>query len=271
MPPRRHAPPPEPTSPTTFLSLVTHFTDFLTVAIHTILYNRNIYPASSFISARKFNLPVRQSRHPDVCAWINDAVDGLTTELLRGAVDRVALVIVSEADALPHERFVFDLSRFPVVANKQDWHVPLERAAAAAADAGVDPLPTVDLEEQFRGVMAKLAFCDASLLPLSADDDYTFTLAVELKDDADPPIGHPQPWIPVEPGSQRTVGRGRDKEVRKGRDIGGVRTTPLRSVEAGEMVFEMWIEEGKAKVDKAELEEGAIVDAWGGDDSSFDF
>lgn len=83
----------------------------------------------------------------------------------------------------------------------------------------------------------------------------------------DPPIGHPQPWIPAQPSLQPAdkvaggdVGHGRDglgAEPRKGGDLGGVRTTPVRSVEAGEFILEMWIEEGKAKRDLQNVESSA--------------
>jgi mitotic spindle assembly checkpoint protein MAD2B len=35
--------------------------------------------------------------------------------------------------------------------------------------------------------------------------------------------------------------------MRKGSDLGGVKSFPVRLVEAGAFVLEMWIEEGKAK------------------------
>ena len=67
----------------TYASLVSTFGSFLTVAIHTILYERSIYPETSFLSARKYNFPVRQNRHPKVCSWINDAVAAVEAELLK--------------------------------------------------------------------------------------------------------------------------------------------------------------------------------------------
>lgn len=67
----------------TYHAVVSAFSDFLTVAIHTILYERNIYPQSSFLTARKFNCPVRQSRHPKVCKWIQDAVAAVEAEMLK--------------------------------------------------------------------------------------------------------------------------------------------------------------------------------------------
>ena len=67
----------------TYQAVVGEFSEFLTVAVHTILYERNIYPRASFISARKYNYPVRQSRHPKVCQWIQDAVAAVEAELVK--------------------------------------------------------------------------------------------------------------------------------------------------------------------------------------------
>ena len=72
----------------TYQAVVSAYCDFLTVAIHTILYERNIYPQTSFLKARKYNYPVRQSRHPRVCKWIQDAVAAVEGEMLKvGAFD----------------------------------------------------------------------------------------------------------------------------------------------------------------------------------------
>ena len=67
----------------TYQAVVSAYSDFLTVSIHTILYERNIYPQTTFIKARKFNHPVRQSRHPKVCKWIQDAVAAVEVEMLK--------------------------------------------------------------------------------------------------------------------------------------------------------------------------------------------
>jgi hypothetical protein len=74
---------PPKTTLNTYRDLVGVFADFLIVAIHTILYERDIYPRASFLSARKYDFPVRQNRHPKVCKWIFDAVSAVETELLK--------------------------------------------------------------------------------------------------------------------------------------------------------------------------------------------
>lgn len=211
----------------TYHNLVSAFTDFLTVAIHTILYERKIYPQTSFLSARKYNFAVRQSRHPKVCEWINDAVNAVETQLLKGAVDRVAVVMYTKTNH-PVERFMFDVSRFPVV-SPTEVDLPLRRAPIDGGDEAI--LPYVDLEEQFRATMSKLGNCGAKLesLPLGC----TFTIAIELKDDGLPPLSHPQAWMPVEPTD---IDSHRDAATEK-------HSLPVRTVAAGELVFEAWIEE----------------------------
>ena len=107
-------------------------------------------------------------------------------------------------------------------------------------------------------------------------EDCGFTLAIELRDEegVDAPIGRGDRWIPAEPGLQkerRREGGGYgggfevssdDFEVEgygvaeseKGKDLGGVRTTPVRALEAGAFRMEVWIEEGKGKF-QAQVEE----------------
>ncbi|GAB7325835.1 hypothetical protein MBLNU13_g09913t1 [Cladosporium sp. NU13] len=214
----------------TFRILIAEFTEFLTVAVHMILYERSLYPQTSFLTARRYNHPVRQSRHPKVCDWINDAIAAVELELLKGVVASVAVVIFSK-DNKAMERFVFDASRFPAVPTA-DLDTPLERKDSEGED--LDVLPQVDMEEQFRATMSKLTNCHSALKPLP--QGCTFTVAVELKPDVDAPVSHPQPWVPVQLG-----------EHDASRAAPTFNTIPVRKVQAGDMIFETWIEEGQDK------------------------
>ena len=82
----------------TYQAVVSAYSDFLTVAIHTILYERNIYPQTSFIKARKYNYPVRQNRHPKLCKWIMDAVASVEAEMLKVQKPLLRVVSVSRQD-----------------------------------------------------------------------------------------------------------------------------------------------------------------------------
>jgi hypothetical protein len=52
------------------------------VAIHTILYVRQIYPADLFVRRKKYETPVYQSRHPDLNEYIAGAVKAIGDELV---------------------------------------------------------------------------------------------------------------------------------------------------------------------------------------------
>ncbi|KAK6440274.1 hypothetical protein LTR95_003506 [Oleoguttula sp. CCFEE 5521] len=213
---------------TTFRTLITAFTDFLTVSIHIILWERSIYPRTSFLSARKYNFPVKQNRHPKVCEWITDAVTAVEVELLKSRVHSIAVVIFTK-DSKPLARFVFDVSRFPDVP-VDDLDTLLQ---SGDADEPQSILPIVDMEEQFRATLSKLTA--SSSTPKSVPEGCTFTVAIELKADALAPVSHPQPWIPA-----HVVDDGQDGTTAKQRPT---KTTPLRTINAGEMKFEAWIEE----------------------------
>ncbi|KAH9883616.1 DNA-binding protein [Xylariomycetidae sp. FL2044] len=256
-PPPPPPPPPQvaeggPSIPQTQAShLLTNFTHFLIVAIHNILYYRAIYPPATFLTSRAYNLPVHQSRHPKVCAWIRDAVDAVRTQLALAAVERIAVVLYAENGRVM-ERWMFDVAHFPAWKGFREGNRRQARdrdegdegggggGGNGAADAA-DRINWTDVDEQLRAVLRKLAYAGEKLAPLP--DRCTFTIAIELRDEGEAPIGHPQAWIPTEPNLQT---RSKERQT-PGEDVGGAKTTPLRAVEAGPLFFECWVEEGKAK------------------------
>ena len=276
----------------TYLETLSAFTTFLTAYTHTLLYLRTLYPRTSFVHSRFHNTAVYQSRHPLVCEWIRDAIAAVREELLQGSVARLGIVIFSyggqdkSGSAKIMERYMFDVSAFPVVEKNErnteiEWNPnpssPPSPAESDAEDSAVgkkgkqkalDVDVDVNLSEQFRAALIALTTRTSQLAPLPPH--CSFNVSMELKDvgDVDPPIGHPQPWIPVQPSLQKTgrtatsrnedeeqeVEAGTQRNQREGEDLGGVKVTPIRSVEAGVFRFETWIEEGKAKFEARELD-----------------
>lgn len=169
------APPPPWLILSTVARIVETLTDFLIAAIHTILHARNLLPPSTFIRTRKYNLAVPQQRHPKVCAWIMDACSGVRTQVLAGIARRVIFAIYDE-DGEVVERWMFDVDDFPVV--------PEDVLAEVFHELSVS---VVDIEEQLRATMKKLADCKAQLEPLP--ENCTYAVMVELKKGADPPPG----------------------------------------------------------------------------------
>jgi mitotic spindle assembly checkpoint protein MAD2B len=206
--------------------LLTSFTSFLTISIHSILYYRNIYPPQTFLSTRAYNLPVHQNRHPAVCAWIQDAVAAVQVQLAAGVVSRVAVAIhapnqfevgvdnksktsrpadsdaSTAAGAVVLERWIFDVSRFPAWPamkdpkgkSKEEDAPPLQKGAGAggdsisvANDASLDAVNWVDVDESLRAALRRIAYAAETSPSLPAG--CTFTVAVELRDEAPAPTG----------------------------------------------------------------------------------
>ncbi|CAK42571.1 uncharacterized protein An15g06190 [Aspergillus niger] len=205
-------------------ALAASFTNFLTVSIHQILFLRSVYPRATFLPVRAYNYPVRQSRHPKVCDYINDASIAVGTEILKGTITAVSIIISSLRTNQPLERYAFDLSGFPP-------GVPVTDRASAPT--------SVDLEAQFRACLARLASACARLTPLPRDDEFSFTVCIEVREDALPPAGtttEEQTWIVAEP----------DK-VHLRSCTAPYSTVPVRRVEAGELRLELWVEEARQK------------------------
>ncbi|KAF1343512.1 hypothetical protein EJ07DRAFT_148566, partial [Lizonia empirigonia] len=180
------------------------------------------------------------------------------------------------------ERFMIDVSALPVT-DKDESNAVMEWGSRPSAgtpsrrnrgrkdsesnelafDIGVD----TNLAEQMRAALISLTTRCAQLKPLP--DKCSFNIAMELKDEVDinPPIGQPQAWIPVPSSLQKTkqkafrhttvdhggadgsIQESNEIENKKTRceDLGGLRFTPIRTVETGTFRFETWVEEGRAK------------------------
>lgn len=82
--------------------------EFLEVAITSIVYLKGVYPNGAFERRRYLNVVVHKARHPQLNEYIHSAVNGLLPFILKGLVERVA-VIFYDSDDIPIERFVFKL------------------------------------------------------------------------------------------------------------------------------------------------------------------
>ena len=280
----------EPKGPT-LRAITGHVTYFLTVAIHTILAERRCYPTYSFITARAYNLPVKQSRVPDVCSWIQAAVTAVRKELVSGSVARVVVALAHPDSCDILERFVFDMEKLPRVPatelqtplvwgneeSDEESSQPREEPPVPEGPDGPQAHELVDLTEQLRSALAAISVRGRRLQTLP--EGCIPTVAIELRDDADAPIGHPQPWVPVEPEVQRLKGlppgqtrpsmsasedgsqgasspqgsaESQTKDAGRrpmGKTLGGHRTFPMRAIDAPAqgVAFEFWVEESNTK------------------------
>jgi mitotic spindle assembly checkpoint protein MAD2B len=195
--------------------VVDAFTKFLTVATHQILHAHNIYPARTFIRAKDYGLEIYQSRHPDVCKFVNNEIADIRRTILSGTVKRIFVAIFVQG--LPREHFVFDITRMS----------KLKPGTIGEEAAFETPLPLVDAEEQMRAVLSKLEVHCTSLKPLN--DPGTFRMIMEVDD-----------------GSRFSPDNEEEPNTHPGDDPcteeHAVDMVKIRSVEAGRFVFDLWYE-----------------------------
>ncbi|KAI0034182.1 DNA-binding protein [Vararia minispora EC-137] len=160
----------------------------LEVAIHGILYVRQIYPAELFVRRKKYNTPVYQSRHPGLNEYISGAVKAIGEELALGNVDKIVIVI-KDKDEIALERFLFTIQNM----------IDVE---AYNKDTSVDhAMPAPVLGQYFRSFLVKLNMIESQLGELPHDVDHSFAILLELRDGKAPSVQPaketPPPWIPA--------------------------------------------------------------------------
>jgi mitotic spindle assembly checkpoint protein MAD2B len=146
------------------------FTEFLIVAIHPILYERNIYPPTTFITTQKYGLPVQQIRYPDLCKYINHATSAVYRAVLSGTVKRISVVIFVQD--LPREQFVFDITQL----SKRRLHTAGKHTELEEASL------LVNAEQQLRAILSKLIYYCVSLEAL--DEQGKFRMILETDEDS---------------------------------------------------------------------------------------
>ena len=198
---------------------------------------------------------------------------------LQCTVAQTSLIIhAPPSSSSPLERYVFSTSSFPRIPLSETRTPFAPNPTQNPADEPPDPVsvkrfnppPASDLPEQFRATFARLSTSLARLKQLP--EDCSFTLAIEMRDEegVEVPIDREGKWVVAEPGLQRRKFGNVDvdpdngvgvegKESGRGKDLGGVRTTPVRSLEAGAFRMEVWVEEGRGKF-QAGVEKGGEDD-----------
>lgn len=248
--------------PNTQAAIAVSFTNFLGVAMHQILFLRSVYPRATFLPVRAYNYPVRQSRHPKVCGYIRDVALAVESEILKGTITAVTVIINSIRTNQPMERYAFDLSGFPRVPTG-DIYTTFEERNKEDTIRPPTTAQNIDLEAQFRACLARLASACARLTPLPRDDEFGFTVCIEVREDALPPAGttnEEQAWIVAQPGQVHVRSCTAPYSVSKlgshseqpaiPTSNGRAKTVPVRRVEAGELRLELWVEEARQKFDQ---------------------
>lgn len=139
------------------------FCDFITIAIHSLLYNRKVYPHGVFKLRQKFNIPVQVCYHPDVFDYVTRLVEEVGMILKDQHLHALHMVIGSDADGW--EQLTFKLHTFARLTNQDQLNL---------------------LENQFKMCLLKLSVIE-SYLPLreeSENKDVTWRIEIDAGEES---------------------------------------------------------------------------------------
>uniref|UniRef100_A0A3B1JLP5 Mitotic spindle assembly checkpoint protein MAD2B n=1 Tax=Astyanax mexicanus TaxID=7994 RepID=A0A3B1JLP5_ASTMX len=115
--------------------------EFLEVAIHLILYVREVYPSGIFQKRKKYNVPVQTT----FCILpLNNYVEQSFAVLLEQNEAEKVVVVIMDKEHHPVERFVFEISQPPLLSISSETLLS-------------------HLEQLLRAVILKISVCDAVL------------------------------------------------------------------------------------------------------------
>ncbi|XP_071509386.1 mitotic spindle assembly checkpoint protein MAD2B-like, partial [Diadema antillarum] len=192
--------------------------EFLEIAVHQILYIRDLYPPGIFERRQKYNIPVQLSRHPELNQYITDAVLGIKPHVVKNEVQCVSVVLLSPSSQ-PVERFVFEITP------------PAEKKLEGVDDK------LQRLEQSLRAFVLRLNTCDAMLQKLPPD--CTFSVLVYTKGSATMESNEKHllqefPWVEA------------DDELCQMKEA---RMIPLKSVSSDLLKMQLYIEQAPRKME----------------------
>lgn len=186
-------------------------------------------------------------------------MDAVQDQLEKGTVEKVALCIFECDKNEVLERWTFDLRAMPVV-DQMEMDIMFESTDGDGAGGEGQPNDTLrrklnvaDLEAQFRAVLSRLNSAAGRIKALPEDREYSFTMTIEVKENADRPVGRlgkeERKWVAAEPENWADDKDGGDIDTERRRLDKDGKTVPVRRLEAGELRMEVWVEESKTKFD----------------------
>ncbi|KAL8322368.1 hypothetical protein RB593_004400 [Gaeumannomyces tritici] len=105
-------------------------------SIHTILFQRGVYPAEDFTAIKKYGLNMLVSADDQVKAYIKKIMGQLDRWMVKGKISKLVIVITDKDTGEHVERWQFDVQIFGGKSKSSSKSKTAAAAAAAVAGAG---------------------------------------------------------------------------------------------------------------------------------------
>ncbi|CAM1501178.1 Fc.00g103400.m01.CDS01 [Cosmosporella sp. VM-42] len=155
-------------------------------SIHTILFQRGVYPAEDFTAVKKYGLNMLVSADDQVKAYIKKIMSQLDKWMVGGKISKLVIVITDKDTGEHVERWQFDVQIFkPTKKSKSAKTTDQENVAGAAAattDGKTEQEIQAEIAAIFRQITASVTF-----LP-QLNGDCTFNVLVYADADSEVPV-----------------------------------------------------------------------------------
>ncbi|KAH7030676.1 mitotic spindle checkpoint component mad2 [Microdochium trichocladiopsis] len=172
--------------------------EFFHYSIHTILFQRGVYPAEDFTAVKKYGLNMLVSSDDQVKAYIKKIMSQLDKWMQHGKISKLVIVITDKDTGEHVERWQFDVQIFnsksssskskPTSSSSKSSSS--ENAAPQAGPGSTSPDPNkteaeiqAEIAALFRQITASVTF-----LPQLQGGDCTFNVLVYADSDSDVPV-----------------------------------------------------------------------------------
>ncbi|KAI1765185.1 mitotic spindle checkpoint component mad2 [Hypoxylon sp. FL1150] len=172
--------------------------EFFQYSIHTILFQRGVYPAEDFTAVKKYGLNMLVSADDQVKAYIKKIMSQLDKWMQRGKISKLVIVVTDKDTGEHVERWQFDVHIFssPSKSKKSsrttgheenENSAPQPSASNTNTNTSADPSKTeaeiqAEIAALFRQITASVTF-----LPQLAGD-CTFNVLVYADADSEVPV-----------------------------------------------------------------------------------
>lgn len=131
--------------------------DYFEFAIHSILFQRGIYPAEDFITVRKYDLPMLVSNDDEVKDYVKKIMDQVKKWIYGGKLTKLVVVILNKATAESVERWEFALD--------------------ISDGSGAGEKSKMEIQREIQTIIRQIT-ASGSYLPILKDDEYSFNVLV---------------------------------------------------------------------------------------------
>lgn len=167
--------------------------EFFQYSIHTILFQRGVYPAEDFTAVKKYGLNMLVSADDQVKAYIKKIMSQLDRWMQKGKISKLVIVITDKDTGEHVERWQFDVSIYNTKSSKSSKSKVAggdENTAGGVENgkggAAQEPKTEADIQAEiaalFRQITASVTF-----LP-QLQGDCTFNVMVYADADSDVPV-----------------------------------------------------------------------------------